>query len=194
MQGRADTPTPAAEHDDHRLAAALDEALEEADLRGAKVLAVGPEAASYAPRLGGRGADVTAGADGAAPQDRGALAFADSAFDLVLSADVVENSADPERAVRELVRVLRPGGTIVVVWPRGPWRAARRVAGGLPFGPARHSAPARAGGADLRRWLALRGVEPVRERGVQVLTSRRSSARLPLHVLVVGRKRDLAPS
>jgi SAM-dependent methyltransferase len=193
MHGSADTGTPAAAHDEHRLSGVLDEALEEADLRGAKVLAVGREAAAYAPRLGGRGADVTAGGDGAAPQDRGALPFADSAFDLVLSADVVEASADPERAVRELVRVLRPGGTIVVVWPRGPWRAARRILGALPSRPAGR-VPTRSGVAELRRWLALRGVEPVRERGVGVLTSGRSSARLPLHVLVVGRKRDLAPS
>jgi ubiquinone/menaquinone biosynthesis C-methylase UbiE len=43
-----------------------------------------------------------------------ALPFADGEFDLVLCSQVIEHVLDPDAAAAELVRVLRPGGTLVV--------------------------------------------------------------------------------
>ena len=43
-----------------------------------------------------------------------ALPFADGAFDLVLSTQVIEHVLDPPLAARELARVLRPGGVLVI--------------------------------------------------------------------------------
>jgi uncharacterized protein YbaR (Trm112 family) len=43
-----------------------------------------------------------------------ALPFADACFDLVLSQAVLEHVPDPQRAVDEIVRVLKPGGTAYV--------------------------------------------------------------------------------
>lgn len=43
-----------------------------------------------------------------------ALPFADAEFDLVLSSQVIEHVLDADRAVGELARVLRPGGTLVI--------------------------------------------------------------------------------
>jgi SAM-dependent methyltransferase len=49
------------------------------------------------------------------------LPFADGAFDLVLCTEAFHYLADPESGVREIGRVLRPGGTAIVtvplVWP-----------------------------------------------------------------------------
>jgi ubiquinone/menaquinone biosynthesis C-methylase UbiE len=43
------------------------------------------------------------------------IEFADENFDLVFSWGVIHHSSDMDRALRELVRVLRPGGTIVLM-------------------------------------------------------------------------------
>jgi SAM-dependent methyltransferase len=46
------------------------------------------------------------------------MPFADEEFDRVVAAEVLEHIPDDERAIAELVRVLRPGGTIAVTVPR----------------------------------------------------------------------------
>jgi ubiquinone/menaquinone biosynthesis C-methylase UbiE len=43
------------------------------------------------------------------------LPFADASFDLVFSWGVIHHSSDMDRALRELVRVLRPGGELVLM-------------------------------------------------------------------------------
>ena len=58
-----------------------------------------------------------------------ALPFADGAFDLVLSDNVVDHAEDPQRILAEAARVLRPGGllyfTVNVHHPF--WQAAARL-------------------------------------------------------------------
>lgn len=50
-----------------------------------------------------------------------ALPFDDAVFDLVVASEVLEHLHDDETAMRELLRVVRPGGTVVVSVPRfGP--------------------------------------------------------------------------
>ncbi|MBW3627959.1 MAG: class I SAM-dependent methyltransferase [Gemmatimonadetes bacterium] len=49
------------------------------------------------------------------------LPFSDSAFDTVVTNSALHYVRDPERAIRELARVLRPGGTLVVA----DWSADR---------------------------------------------------------------------
>jgi len=46
------------------------------------------------------------------------LPFASATFDRVIAAEVLEHIPDDRRAIAELVRVLRPGGTIAVTVPR----------------------------------------------------------------------------
>jgi SAM-dependent methyltransferase len=46
------------------------------------------------------------------------LPFPDGEFDRVVAAEVLEHIPDDERAIAELVRVLRPGGTVGVTVPR----------------------------------------------------------------------------
>ena len=56
-----------------------------------------------------------------------AFPFRASTFDLVLLAEVIEHVAYPERLVRDLVRLLSPGGVLVVTTPNGD-----RLHTGLP--------------------------------------------------------------
>ena len=58
---------------------------------------------------------------GAVRADALHLPFADGAFDRVIAAEVLEHIPDDTRAMAELARVLRPGGTMAVTVPRcGP--------------------------------------------------------------------------
>jgi SAM-dependent methyltransferase len=45
------------------------------------------------------------------------LPFPDASFDRIIAAEVLEHISDDDAAVRELARVLRPGGTIAVTVP-----------------------------------------------------------------------------
>ncbi len=76
----------------------------------------------------------------------GALPFDDHTFDFAYSLGVLHHTPDPEAALRDCVRVLKPGGPLLVylyyaldnrpAWYRLVWRAsdrARRVVSGRPF-------------------------------------------------------------
>jgi SAM-dependent methyltransferase len=79
-------------------------------------------------RLTGRarrvvGVDVTdeprgnANIDDAAKADLRALPFRDGTFDLIVMSHVAEHLTEPEPAFRELARVLRPGGRLLLLTP-----------------------------------------------------------------------------
>lgn len=50
------------------------------------------------------------------------LPFPDDSFDLVTLLDVLEHIPDDARAAREAMRVLKPGGTLLVSTPNADWR------------------------------------------------------------------------
>jgi SAM-dependent methyltransferase len=52
--------------------------------------------------------------------DAARLPFASASIDLLLAADVIEHLADDRAALREFVRVLRPGGHLLVTVPAFP--------------------------------------------------------------------------
>jgi 2-polyprenyl-3-methyl-5-hydroxy-6-metoxy-1,4-benzoquinol methylase len=49
------------------------------------------------------------------------LQYADGTFDVVVSSECIEHTRDPRRAVRELVRVCRPGGLVVITSNNRAW-------------------------------------------------------------------------
>jgi ubiquinone/menaquinone biosynthesis C-methylase UbiE len=54
-------------------------------------------------------------------QDACALSIPNDSFDVVISSECIEHTPDPERALREMTRVLKPGGLIVVTSPNKAW-------------------------------------------------------------------------
>ena len=50
------------------------------------------------------------------------LALGDDAFDGIVCGEVLEHLEDDRAALRELARVLRPGGAVVASVPANPWR------------------------------------------------------------------------
>jgi len=62
--------------------------------------------------------------------DVGDLPFAGGSFDLVLATDILEHVDDDRRAIREIARVLRPGGHALITVPAFPslWGLQDRVA------------------------------------------------------------------
>ena len=91
--------------------------------------------------------------------DATSLPYPDAGFDRIIAAEVLEHIVDDERAIAELARVLRPGGTLAVTVPA---RAAERVCWALS---AEYHAPAVPdghvriyGAAELRDKLAAAGL------------------------------------
>ncbi|HET9481877.1 MAG TPA: methyltransferase domain-containing protein [Candidatus Polarisedimenticolia bacterium] len=62
-----------------------------------------------------------------------ALPFPDAAFDLVMAMDIIEHVENDESVLRELARVIRPGGTLVLSSPLHPdsWTSFDDVVGHL---------------------------------------------------------------
>jgi SAM-dependent methyltransferase len=71
----------------------------------------GPYAASFPNRVA---LDIRPGAGVRVIGDAQALGIADDSFDVVLCTEVLEHLPEPQRAVDEMFRVLRPGGLLLL--------------------------------------------------------------------------------
>lgn len=60
-----------------------------------------------------------------------ALPFADASFDTVLFSEVIEHLDNPEKALTEIFRVLRPGGRVIIIFPNDRTFLLARLAMGM---------------------------------------------------------------
>ena len=131
-----------------------------------------------------------------APVER--LPFEDGAFDAVTALGVLEFTEDVSLALRELVRVLRTGGTAVVSWPNfgGLYTAWRRaIVNPLASAAGRPSPPSPRIRLDQREFTALldgSGLQPERTMLLSPHGTTLGSgvrARLAAQLVVAARKR-----
>lgn len=54
-------------------------------------------------------------------QDACKLDIPDESYDLVVSSECIEHTPDPKRALTEMARVLKPGGSVIVTSPNKLW-------------------------------------------------------------------------
>ncbi|NUP98853.1 MAG: class I SAM-dependent methyltransferase [Armatimonadetes bacterium] len=83
------------------------------------------------------------------------LPFPDNHFDTVICSDTIEHTDDDQASVEELLRVLRPGGTLVITVPQGGlfgWLDGENLVNGLFELVRRLRLPKPGGGRVLQRF------------------------------------------
>lgn len=63
------------------------------------------------------------------------IPFQDNTFDVVISSEVIEHVPDPFKAIQELFRVLKPGGTMILTTPNKIWYFAIWIANTFKLRP-----------------------------------------------------------
>lgn len=63
------------------------------------------------------------------------IPFEDNSFDVVINTEVIEHTPDPEKAVAELSRVLKPGGLLILTVPNITWKWSVLLANVLKLRP-----------------------------------------------------------
>jgi len=125
-----------------RLEIVFEELLSPADLDGRTVLDVGCGSGQFSQWAAMRGGRVTSLDIGvrllaharkraesrAVAADACRLPLASDQFDVVISSECIEHTTDPRLALREIHRVTRPGGLMVVTVPNQTWHFAVTIA------------------------------------------------------------------
>jgi SAM-dependent methyltransferase len=132
--------------------------------RGAHVVALDLDAAELKDVAGMFAAIAPEVPEGATAQAvRGSayeLPFADASFDRIIAAEVLEHLPEDTRAMAELARVLKPGGSIAVTVPRwGPEKVCWALSDAYHANEGGHIRIYK--GDQLRERLEQAGLEPV---------------------------------
>ena len=116
--------------------------------------------------------------------DAEALPFADDSFDRYVSCGSIEYWPDPARAIAEAHRVVRPGGTVLVVGPLPPRRrVARLVADAWMLFPTEEQ---------YRSWFEAAGLRDIEELRLGAPWER-GSGEAAYAVAIAGRATDAGP-
>lgn len=165
-----------------RLEVVFDDLLAGIELSGKRVLDVGSGTGWFSQRARAEGAQVTAvdiglrllaevrakSATTPVNADACALPFRDEVFDVVLSSECIEHTLDPLRAVAEMTRVVKRGGTVALTTPNLWWRWSATVAHVLrlrPYDGYEHWVSRSA----VRRALARQGLRVERTTGFHLV-------------------------
>ena len=135
------------------------------------------------------------------------LAVRDESFDVVVSSEMIEHTEAPERAIKELARVLRPDGLLVLTTPNRVWQGVVRATSRLGLRPFRGLENFLAW-LDVERSCQAAGLEVLIHRGfhpwpfqlglnraartVEQSLGRGWAARLMVNQAIVARKRRSA--
>lgn len=134
-----------------RLSVVFDECLGQTSLSGKRLLDAGCGYGAFSAAARGRGAAVVsvdigqrlvrqtmarAGSRGIVA-DAGRLALRDDSFDIVVSSEMLEHTPTPLLVLRELARVLRADGLLVLTTPNRVWQRTVRAASALRLRPFR---------------------------------------------------------
>ncbi len=63
------------------------------------------------------------------------IPFSDNTFDYIVSSEVIEHTPDPKKSIKELCRVLKPGGKLVITTPNKFWYFSIWIANKLKLRP-----------------------------------------------------------
>lgn len=164
-----------------RLEVVFDQLLGGVDLKGCKMLDAGCGTGFFTATALARGAEVTSldigvnllrearkkGAPFVVAGDVANMGFADASFDLIVSSECIEHTPSPRASIKEMARVLRPGGMIVLTCPNRFWYWSCFLANLLKIRPYRglENWP---GWFSLRRWMGQYGLDVRRHRGLHL--------------------------
>lgn len=165
-----------------RLRLIFNEALGNFDLDGVELLDAGCGTGLFSQAAAARGASVTSVDVGdqllakvAEKCDSRrivgsveALPFEPASFDMVICTEVIEHTVAPRKAVSELTRVLRPGGTLVLTTPNRVWHPAIRLSSAIRLRPY-HGIENWVKWNDLRDWLQADGLQIKTYRGFNAI-------------------------
>lgn len=93
------------------------------------------------------------------------LPFRPASFDIVISSEMIEHTADPRQAVSEMARVLKPGGILALTCPNRVWQGVVRAASRLRLRPfdALENFPSF---DELESFVALAGLRQIEHHGI----------------------------
>lgn len=60
--------------------------------------------------------------------DASVLPFSNNSFDLIVSSEMVEHTPNPENVICELIRIIKPGGFLILTTPNKKWQFIVRLA------------------------------------------------------------------
>lgn len=100
--------------------------------------------------------------------DLTSLPFKSNTFDIVVCSEAIEHTVEPRKALTELTRVLRPGGTIVLTVPNRFWFWSCWLANKLKLRPY-EGLENWVGFSELKRWSEEAGVKVEKEFGFHMV-------------------------
>jgi ubiquinone/menaquinone biosynthesis C-methylase UbiE len=95
------------------------------------------------------------------------IPFQDNVFDYVISSEVIEHVPDPFKAMQELFRVLKPGGSMVLTTPNKVWYFAILVANTFKLRPYQ-GLENWTGWYEMKRKLQRIGFTDIRQSGIHL--------------------------
>jgi 2-polyprenyl-3-methyl-5-hydroxy-6-metoxy-1,4-benzoquinol methylase len=166
---------------DRRLDVVFDQLLAGVNLEGRRLLDAGCGTGFFSMRALSRGARVISldigrgllketrrkGIVSVVAGDAARMPIRDAFFDVVVSSECIEHTQFPRDTVREFIRVLRPGGWLVVTCPNAVWRWSCTLANALHLRPYRglENWP---GWSELKHWIIEGGIEVHRHVGLHL--------------------------